>query len=111
MKTIDIGEDFFPRLTNRDTRQRDGKYTAVEFREKYLSELDKEEAWKDDSLYINLDFKNVSKMGPSWANEVFAYFTKYSRPEKVLDKIRLINISRVKKSIIKQELDSGYSQK
>lgn len=108
MRTIDVGKDFDPILTNRDERQRDGKYNAIDFRKKFLSDLDNEEAWKNDSLTIVIDFSNVSKMGPSWANEAFAYFTKYAKPNKIIKKIVFENISRVKLAIIKQELEAGY---
>ncbi len=110
MEKIDIGKEFYSRLTNRDDKQRDGKYNGIEFRNKFLSGLYNDKAWKDDSVFIELDFSNVSKMGPSWANEVFAYFTKYGTPSKVLQKIKIVNISRVKRSIIEQELEAGYSK-
>ena len=111
LRVIDIGKDFYDRLTNRDLKQRDGKHTGVEFREKHLRGLDSEEAWKNDLVFIRLDFSNVSKMGPSWANEVFAYFAKYAKPSRILNKIQLINISRVKKNIIEHEIESGYSKR
>lgn len=110
IKKIDVGTEFYHSLTNRNYQQRDGKNTGVGFRETYLSELDTDEAWKDDSGFIILDFTNVKKMGPSWANEVFAYFTKYAKPKIILKKIKLENISRVKKSIIQNELEGGYSR-
>ncbi len=111
MKTIQVGTEFHKRLTNRDERQRDGTYTAVEFREKFLGILDDEALWKTDNPEITLDFKDVEKMGPSWTNEVFAYFTKYADPSRILKKIVIINISRVKMAIIEQELNAGYSRK
>jgi uncharacterized protein DUF4325 len=111
IETIDIGKDFYHSLTNRDHKQRDGKNTGVNFRATYLSALDTESAWKDDTLFIILDFVNVKKMGPSWANEVFAYFTQYASPKIILKKIQLKNISRVKKSIIVNELEGGHSRK
>lgn len=110
MRTIDIGVEFSAVLTNRDHRQRDGKHTAIEFRQDYLSELDTEAAWIDDSQAVILDFSKVTKMGPSWANEALAYFTKYASPDRIIKKISFINISRVKKAIILQELESGYSR-
>lgn len=111
LRTIDIGEEFHNRLTNRDSKQRDGTFTGVEFREKYLKELDSKEAWADDSVYIKLDFSNVIKMGPSWANEVFGYFAKYAKPGKILKKIQSENVSRVKRNIIEQEIESGYAKR
>jgi hypothetical protein len=112
LKTVDVGKDFYPRLTNRDERQRDGRHTGRDFRTNYLAELlDNKEAWRDDSTVIELDFSNVTKMGPSWANEVFAYFAKYEKPKSILKKIRLTNISRVKQAIIEQEIEAGYSKR
>ncbi len=111
LKKIDIGKEFYHRLANRDDRQGDGKKTAVEFREKYLSDLDNSNVWKDDKEIIQLDFINVKKLGPSFANEAFAYFTQYAQPERILKKIKLLNISKVKELIILQELKTGYSRK
>ena len=111
MYKIDVGEDFHHRLTNRDKHQRDGKYTGLEFREKYLSELYNSEVWENDIPFIELDFSNVTKLGPSWANEVFAFFTQYAKPKRILSKIKLKNISKVKKAIIEEELAAGYLRK
>ncbi len=111
MKSINIGDEFSPSLTNRDHLQRDGKFTGVEFREKYLIELDSSDQWENDAEFITLDFSNVKRLGPSWANEAFAYFTKYQKPDFILKKINLKNISRVKLAIIKQEVETGYSKK
>ncbi len=108
MKTIKVAEDFHHRLANRDKSQGDGTYTAIEFRERYLSQLDNEEIWKTDSVEISLDFTGIKKIGPSFANEAFAYFTKYAKPKKILSKISLINISKIQKLIIEEELDDGY---
>ena len=62
-------------------------------------------------MFIVLNFSNVKRLGPSWANEVFAYFTRYSSPERILKKIKLENISRVKRTTIEQEISTGYSKK
>jgi hypothetical protein len=108
MNTIDIGKDFFHRLVNRDENQTDGKFTAVDFREKYLSKLDNKEAWSTEGVFIVFDFKNIKKIGPSFANGAFGYFMKYTNPEKFLDKVKFINISDVHRIIIKEELESGF---
>lgn len=108
---IDIGTEFYPRLANRNRAQGDGKNTAVEFRKKYLQMLDNPEIWKtsDQPLkVVALDFKNVKKIGPSFANEAFAYFTQYASPDEFLRAVDLKNISKVQLMIIKEELDSGY---
>lgn len=108
--TIDIGKEFYHRLVNRDKNQGDGAHTALQFREKFLQDLGNQEWWDDSSKWIELDFGNVRTLGPSWANEVFAYYTQFSKPDAILKKIRLKNVSAVKLSIIKNELDSGYSR-
>lgn len=73
-----------------------------EFRDIYLKVLDSPNAWVGHVPFIILDFSNVERLGPSWANEAFAYFTKYGDPSSVLEKIQLKNISRVKLAIINQ---------
>lgn len=108
--TVDVGRDFYPKLTNRDKNQGDGKHTAIEFRDKYLAKLDSKNSWTNSNKFITLDFINVDKIGPSFANEAFAYFTKYADQKTILSKIELINISEVKFLIIVEELDSGYNR-
>lgn len=107
-KEIDVGIDFHHRLANRDDKQGDGKYNAVEFREKYLSELDNKPVWDSKDIFVIFNFQNVKKLGPSFANEAFAYFTQYAKPGRILEKIQFKNISEVKLLIIKEELESGY---
>lgn len=109
IKTIDVGRDFFVDLVNRDTNQGDGLYTAVEFRQKYLGDLMKPEFWMKPKEYIVLDFSHVEVLGPSFANEAFAFFTQYNaKPETILHVIKFDPISRVKLSTIKVELEQGY---
>jgi len=108
MKTVDVGKEFYHRLANRDENQGDGKHTALEFWNKYLSELDKAEAWTTSNEFIVLDFQNVKKIGPSFANEAFGHFMKYTDPNNFLKKIKFINISDVHRLIIKEELEAGY---
>lgn len=103
---IDVGKDFYHRLANRDKYQGDGKHTAVEFRGKYLAECDSEEYWKNPTDEIVFDFKNVKKIGPSFANEAFAYFTKYASAKKILSVIKFVNITNVQQGIIYEELES-----
>jgi hypothetical protein len=111
MEIIDIGNDFFYRLVNRNKLQGDGRYTAEDFREKYLSFLDNEQAWKERGNEITFDFAEVEILGPSFANEAFAYFSKYASKNEILSKIKFTNISKVKLSILYEEIDSGYSKK
>ncbi len=110
MEKIDVGEEFYYRLANRNNLQGNGKHTAESFRKKYLQALDNEEAWEEELSYITFDFKNVKRIGPSFANEAFAYFMKYTDPETFLKKVVFINIDEVDKKIIRKELDSGYKR-
>lgn len=111
MPTIDVGKEFYHRLANRDKNQGDGKHTAIDFRKRFLSDLDNSEFWKTSSEPIILDFKNVKKIGPSFANEAFGYFTKYVKPKDFLKKIQFANISKVQMLIIEEELESGHTGK
>ena len=110
MNTIDIGTDFYHRLANRDTLQGDGTHTAVEFRKKYLNELDDPAAWKIKEPFIVLNFVNVKRLGPSFANEAFAYFTKWADPLTIYSRIIFSNLSKVQKSIIDVEIKTGYKR-
>lgn len=111
MKTISVATEFYPRLANRDERQDDGSHNAVIFREKFLKELITDpKHWENDECFIVFDFLSVDILGPSFANEAFAYFTKSYKPEKILSKICFINISRIKMRTIKKELSDGYSR-
>ena len=111
VKMVDVGNEFYYRLANRDENQGDGKKTAIEFREKYLRDLDDKAAWQVSDPFIILDFTNVKKIGPSFANEAFAFFTKYATPEKILKKIILKNTTNVQQSIIEEELEAGYNNR
>jgi len=108
MKRVDVARDFHNRLTNRNSLQGDGNYTAEAFRRKFLGFLDSDVAWSNSAPAIVLDFEGVVKIGPSFANEAFAYFTKYAKPDAVLRKILISNASSVQLMIIKEELNAGY---
>jgi len=110
MREVDVGKEFYHRLANRNKYQGDGRHTAEQFRDVYLYDLDKEDAWKDDKIAIVFNFENVKKIGPSFANEAFAYFMKYATPQQLKKKICFKNISSVQELIIEQELESGYSR-
>ena len=86
-------------------------HTAFEFRTRFLSHLDDVEAWESPSEPIILDFKNVKKIGPSFASEAFGYFMKYVKPEEFLKIVQFINTSNVQLMIIKEELESAYKGK
>lgn len=105
-------KEFSTFLRNRNKEQTDGLYTGVEFREKYLSELEIQDWWDDSAKKIVLDFEGVTTISPSWANEVFAYFTskkfKNVDTQKIFNKIELKNISKVKLETIEMEIKDGY---
>ena len=111
MKTIDVGKEYFFRLANRNKLQGDGTYNAVDFRKKYLSKLDNSSAWEDFTPFIVLDFSNVKRIGPSFANEAFAYFMKYTNPDNFMEKVTFKNLDEVDQIIINKELFSGYKGK
>lgn len=111
MRTVNIGKEFYPRLANRDKLQGDSKHTAAEFRDLFLKDLDNEAAWKSDEPYITLDFSDVKKIGPSFANEAFAYFAKYASPDAIIKKILFNGISNVQRAIIDIELNTGYKKR
>ncbi len=103
--------DFYHSLVNRDDLQGDGKYTVLEFRKKYLVDFDNEEWWKEKNKVLEIDFEGVTTVGPTWANEAFAYFMKYNvSPERFLKKFIFQNISRIKLGTIKTELEVGYGR-
>lgn len=107
MKIINVGKEFHHRLANRNKHQGDGKYNAVDFRNRYLSQLDDETEWKNSEPFVTLDFADVKKIGPSFANEAFAYFMKYTDPEFFKKKVNFKNLSKVQEIIINEELQSG----
>jgi len=110
MRTINVSREFYSHLVNRDARQGDGQHTAQEFREKFLAELDSREWWENSGEKISIDLEGVETLGPSWANEAFAYFAKYDvSPEKFFEKVLFKNISKVKTAIIITELKAGYN--
>lgn len=109
MNKIDIGLVFFPKLVNRNHLQGDGKNTAIEFRDLYLKDLDKEGWWNDPSSKIQLDFKNVEVLGPSWTNEIFAYYlSKGIKKATLQKKMECLNLTKTKETIIEREITQGY---
>ena len=110
MEVIKISEDFYNRLANRNDRQGDGSHNAIEFRNKYLKKCENQEFWKGNEI-ITFDFSGVEKIGPSFANEAFAYFLKYTDPKTLKSKIKFINTTKVQSLIIDEEIKSGYSHR
>lgn len=109
MDSIKVATDFYHKLTNRNKKQGDGLHTAEEFRKKYLARCDNKPFW-DGTEKVVFDFTDVVKIGPSFANEAFAYFMKITNKNKFNAHIKFENISKVQQLIIQQELDSGYSK-
>ncbi|MFA7098244.1 MAG: DUF4325 domain-containing protein [Gammaproteobacteria bacterium] len=107
-KRVDVGKEFFVDLVNRDEHQGDGLFHAKEFRQKYLTEMDNQDFWNNPQKTIVLDFQHVEVLGPSFANEAFAYFTKFAKPELIKTVIVFDHISQVKMSTINVELEQGY---
>lgn len=105
--SIDVGNEFYHRLANRNKHQGDGKYNAEEFRHKYLADFDNEKVWRDGKKTITFDFSNVKKIGPSFANEAFAYFVKFASPKQILKQIVITNATKVQMMIIEEELESA----
>ena len=111
MIKVDVGSDFSDSLICRNDKQGDGKYTAVEFRNKYLISLDNEGIWKEKETIICLDFSKVRTILPSFANEAFAYFLKFNiSPDDIKRLIRFEGLSPVKEMIINRELTDGYKR-
>lgn len=107
-KTIRIAKEFSQYLFNRDSKQGDGTNTAVEFREKFLTDLESDAWWKDPNSSIVFDFEGVVTLGPSWANGVFAYYTCKHSLSTITSKFEFINLSRVKMEVINFEIEAGY---
>jgi hypothetical protein len=109
MLTLDVAMEVGSKLRYRDEQQakmdKGFAVSAVEFRNKYLSELDNPESWTDTKLFIILDFKDVTHLAPSFAYEAFAYFRRYATPKRILTKIKFINIREVQLNVIELELN------
>ena len=108
--SINVASSFHDRLANRNRYQGDGRFSAVDFRKRFLSAFDNLEEWKSGHVVIELDFSGVRKIGPSFANEAFAYFMKYTTPERFHQRIKLLNLSTVQRAIVETELAAGYVQ-
>ena len=104
MKKIIVKDKFSDILTNRNELQGDGKNTAIDFRKNFLKEYESEDAWRNGSEEIEFDFSGVKKISPSFANEAFAHFLKFTDLKKFSEKIKFSNTTKVQKMIIEQEL-------
>ena len=95
MKVIKLA-DFSKYLRCRDENQFDGRYSGKEFRNTYLRELNSPDWWRSVKK-INIDFTEVQTISPSWANEAFAFFTRFTSPCMIKNKIIFSNIKELKK--------------
>lgn len=108
-KTIDIGNEFCQRLTNRNENFGDGKHTAIDFRNLFLKEYDNPEIWKSSEIKkVTFYFNNVTSIIPSFANEAFAYFRKYADVKTIKKYFKFEGISKVKMDLIELEFMKGY---
>lgn len=105
---INVAEDFYHRLANRNQTQGDGKFTAVQFRQRFLGHLDFHKSWDKKGPIVLFDFEGVKKLSPGFANEAFAHFTIYASPDKIFERIQFINISPVKRETIEREVQDSY---
>ena len=69
-----------------------------EFRQKFLGHLDHENVWREDFL-IDLDMSGVLQVSFSFFREAVGYFCRYADYTEVLNRVRLVNASDVKKEI------------
>lgn len=107
-KIVDVGKEFSEDLIFRNSLQGNARYNAQNFRMKFLKELDGVKEWNKDYKII-LDFSNVKRISPGFANEAFADFAKYAQgPEEILEKIVIKNASEVQWGIILREIKSGF---
>lgn len=109
METTISVKTFGVNLRNRDKNQTDGKCSGLEFREKYLKDLEKADWWKGDNILL-LDFEGVLTLSPGWANEAFSYFGRYSfiSYEQFTSRVKINNLSKVKQQTITDELTRGF---
>jgi epoxyqueuosine reductase QueG len=104
---VDIGTEFNTALLYRSSTQ--GPNSGEDFRKKYLSRLDNNDAWqwKTSDVFVVLDFKNVEVLSPSFADEAFGYFTKYANNIDIFKRI-IVNIKRIHEEIIKEEVNECW---
>lgn len=109
LRTVDVGREFSPVLyrPHKDSpHHRFGTNdSAQDFRERYLKELDCQEAWENDDPVIILNFRNVEKLAPSFAYVAFAYYRKYATTTQILKKIEFTYRTGVQKQVIEIELE------
>jgi len=96
-RTVDVGRAYSPRLATRDE--------AKKFKDKYLSVFYDKHSWEDPECKVVLDFTNVKKISPGFADTAFGEFTYDAKNiEELLEHIVIQNASTVQLAIIKGEL-------
>ena len=80
-------------------------HSAQAFRDLFLKQFDKQEAWQNSEVDIILDFKDVEILTPVFAHHAFAYFRKYATSERIMKKFHRTNITSIKKHTIDLELE------
>lgn len=107
MQTVKIKDEFSDILINRNKLQGDGKFTAQDFRKKFLKDFESKQAWENPNEEIEFDFSGVRKISPSFANEAFAHFLQFTKKSNFYKKIKFSNMSKVQELIINEELTSA----
>lgn len=79
------------------------------FMQEFLPELDKDSWWNDPLSKISLDFEGVEIIDPWWAQDFFGYYCSHWGKAKVLEKLELVNLTPVKKSIIMYEINLWHA--
>lgn len=103
---VKIARDFSSTLRyGIPTNAQEIPHSAQAFRDLFLKDFDKQEAWQNSNVGIILDFKGVEKLSPTFAYHAFAYFRKYAQSERIMRKFYRTNISSVKKHVIDLELE------
>ena len=104
--TVYLVEEFWDELSNTAIA---GKRTGAFLRELFMEHMDNQKFWDNvNSPAIRFDFTGVRKITPSFANDAFAYFTKYANATKVLKVIEFVNITNIKRAIINLEVEQGH---
>lgn len=111
IRKINVAAEFSDYLVNRNNLQGDGTKTGEDFRTQFLLDLENDSWWDKSENIIIFNFKDVRTIGPSWANEVFAYYANKRNKSTVLSHLKFENISPVKLEIIELEIESGYATK
>jgi len=107
-RMIDVGKEFNHRLVY-STEVVGYENNGVTFRKRFLKDADNPEFWVNPpKSYIVFDFQNVTLMGPGFAANAFVYFRSYASKETILDTFTFINMNKVHRIILEDELDPEW---